>query len=92
MEEKTNYLFGMHPVFEAISAGKNIEKVFLKKGLTGEQFQQLFMQSAAALSNKLCVGVLGWRRVTADHQQRKRGKCGSEQVLTDRCFHIVPTF
>ena len=42
MEEKTNYLFGMHPVFEAISAGKNIEKVFLKKGLTGEQFQQLF--------------------------------------------------
>ena len=41
MEEKTNYLFGMHPVFEAISAGKNIEKVILKKGLTGEQFQQL---------------------------------------------------
>lgn len=42
MEQKTNYLFGMHPVFEAISAGKNIEKVLLKKGLTGEQFQALF--------------------------------------------------
>ncbi len=42
MEDKTNYVFGMHPVFEAISAGKNIEKVFLKKGLGGEQFQQLF--------------------------------------------------
>ena len=42
MEERINYLFGMHPVFEAISAGKNIEKVLLKKGLTGEQFQQLF--------------------------------------------------
>ena len=42
MEQKTNYLFGMHPVFEAISAGKNIEKVLLKKGLNGEQFQQLF--------------------------------------------------
>ena len=42
MEEKTNYLFGMHPVFEAIAAGKNIEKVLLKKGLGGEQFQQLF--------------------------------------------------
>ena len=27
MEQKTNYLFGMHPVFEAIAAGKNIEKV-----------------------------------------------------------------
>ena len=42
MEQKTNYLFGMHPVFEAIAAGKNIEKVLLKKGLGGEQFQQLF--------------------------------------------------
>lgn len=41
MEQKINYLFGMHPVFEAISAGKNIEKVFLKKGLSGEQFQSL---------------------------------------------------
>lgn len=39
--EKMNYLFGMHPVFEAISAGKNIDKVFLKKGLDGEQFRQL---------------------------------------------------
>lgn len=42
MEQKINYLFGMHPVFEAIAAGKNIEKVLLKKGLGGEQFQQLF--------------------------------------------------
>ncbi len=41
-EIKKNYLFGMHPVFEAISAGKNIEKVFLKKGLEGEQFFNLF--------------------------------------------------
>lgn len=41
MEDKINYLFGMHPVFEAISAGKNIEKVLLKKGLEGEQFRDL---------------------------------------------------
>ncbi|MBR6541240.1 MAG: 23S rRNA (guanosine(2251)-2'-O)-methyltransferase RlmB [Bacteroidales bacterium] len=40
-EIKKNYLFGMHPVFEAISAGKNIEKVMLKKGLEGEQFYNL---------------------------------------------------
>ncbi len=42
MEEKVNYLFGMHPVFEAINSGKNIEKVLLKKGLSGEQFLTLF--------------------------------------------------
>lgn len=41
MEEKINYLFGMHPVFEAIAAGKNIEKVLLKKGLDGTQFHDL---------------------------------------------------
>lgn len=40
-EIKRNYLFGMHPVFEAISSGKNIEKVLLKKGLEGEQFFNL---------------------------------------------------
>jgi rRNA methylase, putative, group 3 len=31
----------MHPVFEAINSGKPIEKVFLKKGLEGEQFRDL---------------------------------------------------
>ncbi len=41
MEERINYLFGMHPLFEAIAAGKNIEKVFLKKGLDGELFHSL---------------------------------------------------
>lgn len=36
-----NYLFGMHPIFEAIEAKKNIEKVWLKKGLEGDQFREL---------------------------------------------------
>ncbi len=40
-EIKINYLFGMHPVFEAISSGKNIDKVLLKKGLEGAQFHEL---------------------------------------------------
>lgn len=39
--EKLNYLFGMHPVFEAIAAGKAIDKVLLKKGLEGAQFHEL---------------------------------------------------
>lgn len=39
--EKLNYLFGMHPVFEAIAAGKTIDKVLLKKGLEGAQFHEL---------------------------------------------------
>ena len=38
---KMNYLFGMHPVFEAIQAGKKIDKVLVKKGLDGAQFYEL---------------------------------------------------
>lgn len=36
MEEKINYIIGMHPVMEAVKSGKKIEKVFFKSGLTGE--------------------------------------------------------
>lgn len=35
------YIFGLHPCFEAISAGKEIEKVFIRKGLSGEKFHEL---------------------------------------------------
>jgi|SRR5574344_2066 23S rRNA (guanosine2251-2'-O)-methyltransferase len=38
---KQNYLFGMHPVLEAVKSGKAIEKVLLKKGLEGELFREL---------------------------------------------------
>jgi len=41
MEEKNQYLFGMHPVIEAIRSGKEIEKVMLKQGLEGPQFKEL---------------------------------------------------
>jgi len=40
-EKKMQYLFGMHPVIEAIRAGKKFEKVLLKQGLEGPQFREL---------------------------------------------------
>ena len=36
------YLFGMHPVLEAVKAGKKFDKVLLKQGLEGAQFRYLF--------------------------------------------------
>lgn len=39
--EKKNYLFGMHPVMEAVLSGKKIEKVMFKQGLDGPQFREL---------------------------------------------------
>lgn len=38
----SNYLYGMHPVLEAIRSGREIERVLLKRGLEGEQFRTLF--------------------------------------------------
>lgn len=39
--EKPDIIFGLRPVIEAIHAGKEIEKVWLKKGSQGELFQEL---------------------------------------------------
>ena len=40
-ENKMQYLFGMHPVLEAVRAGKKFDKVLLKQGLEGPQFREL---------------------------------------------------
>ncbi len=40
-EKKMQYLFGMHPVIEALKAGKKFDKVLLKQGLEGPQFREL---------------------------------------------------
>lgn len=40
-EKKMQYLFGMHPVIEAVRAGRKFEKVLLKQGLEGVQFREL---------------------------------------------------
>ena len=43
MENDNNqyYLYGMHPVTDAVRQGRRFEKVLLKKGLEGEQFRVL---------------------------------------------------
>ena len=40
-EQKLQYLFGVHPVFEAIRAGKKFDKVLLKQGLETPVFKEL---------------------------------------------------
>lgn len=34
--EKTDYIFGIRPIIEAIEAGRDIDKILIKKGLQGE--------------------------------------------------------
>lgn len=40
-ENRQQYLFGMHPVLEAVKSGKKFDKVLLKQGLEGPQFREL---------------------------------------------------
>jgi 23S rRNA (guanosine2251-2'-O)-methyltransferase len=40
--KQKNFIFGIHPVIEAIRSGKEIEKVLLQKSLRGEGFRELF--------------------------------------------------
>lgn len=41
MGEKQHYLFGMHPVTEAVTSGRKFEKIYFKQGLEGAQFRHL---------------------------------------------------
>jgi len=38
----TQLIFGIHPLAEAVNAGKEINKVFIRKGIQSEQFTALF--------------------------------------------------
>lgn len=44
MEEKQHYLFGMHPVMDAVRQGRKFEKILFKKGLEGQQFRELLSE------------------------------------------------
>ena len=46
MKENRDFVFGLHPVIEAIEAGKEIEKVLFKKGLQGELYRELFERNS----------------------------------------------
>lgn len=41
-EDKMQFLYGIHPVMEAIRAGRRFDKVLLKQGLEGQQFRELY--------------------------------------------------
>ena len=41
-DNKTQMLYGIHPVMEALRAGRTFDKVLLKQGMEGEQFRQLY--------------------------------------------------
>lgn len=43
-DKTTQIIFGIRPVAEAINSGREINKIFIKKGLRSEQFNELFQK------------------------------------------------
>jgi 23S rRNA (guanosine2251-2'-O)-methyltransferase len=43
-ESATQFIFGIRPVAEAINSGREINKIFIKKGLRSEVFNELFQR------------------------------------------------
>lgn len=39
-----NFIFGIHPLMEALDSGEKPEKILLQKGLQGENYQRLFQR------------------------------------------------
>lgn len=39
--EQKKYIYGFHPVIEAIDSGKTIDKIYLQKGLHGENYHRI---------------------------------------------------
>lgn len=39
--KEDNHIFGIHAVIEAIKAGKEIEKILIQRGLSGQLFNEL---------------------------------------------------
>ena len=44
MEEKQHYLYGMHPVEDAVRQGRKFEKILFKQGLEGDRFRSLLAE------------------------------------------------
>lgn len=41
MKKEEDFIFGIHPVAEALKAGKEIDRLLLQKNINGEQFQDI---------------------------------------------------
>ena len=67
--EKNDYIFGIRAVIEAIEAGKEIDKVLVKKDLQGDLAQELFAATRQAGVMVQRVPVERINRITRKNHQ-----------------------
>lgn len=69
MNQSTDFIFGIRSIQEAIRSGKEIDRVLVKKGLSGELFQELFDDIKASNIPFQYVPIEKLNRVTRKNHQ-----------------------
>ena len=64
-----NAIFGLRPIMEAIQAGKEIDTLFIQKGLKNELFQELWRLVRANKVNYKHVPIEKLNRLTRKNHQ-----------------------
>lgn len=86
--EASDYIFGIRPVIEAIVAGKEIDKVFVKKDLNGEQSAELFALLKEHRIYAQRVPVERLNRITRKNHQGVIAMMSAVSYV--RLDHLVP--
>lgn len=87
--EPTDYIFGIRAVIEAIDAGKEIDKVLIKKDLNGELANELFAKIREHRIYSKRVPVEKINRITRKNHQ---GVVAILSAVTyDSLFNLVPS-
>ena len=86
--EPTDYIFGIRAVAEAIEAGKEIDKIFIKKDLNGSLATELL---ALAKENKVPVQRVPPERINRITRKNHQGVLAMLSAVTyHRLEHLVP--
>lgn len=88
MIDKTQYIYGIHAVLEAIDAGKDIDKIFLSKTLNNDTAQEIIDRARALQVPVQRVPVQKIDRITRRNHQGVLAMMAA--VTYYRVEHLVP--
>lgn len=88
MIDKTQYIFGLRPVIEAIEAGKEIDKLYVKKDLSGDLSKELL---DVAKAHGVLVQRVPVQRIDRITRKNHQGVLAMLSAVTYfRLEHLVP--
>lgn len=86
MKQETDFIFGIRAILEAVRSGKEIDKVLIRKGLSGDLFQELFMEMKASGIVYTYVPAEKLDRITRKNHQ------GVIAFLSPISYHNIENF